>query len=438
MRFWNRHPWLIAAAAAATAWGVAWQVHRAPPPPPAELSAFDADDGSAFVPGTEALAADEMRVTALGTGMPTPYPSDASSSWLVELGNGEIFLFDIGSGSSMNFNALRLAHTSIKGIFLTHLHADHVGAFVPFWISGWMGGGRYEPMPVWGPSGSEPELGTRHFVEHQIASMAWDTASRAGAVPSAGGTADIHEFDFANVQTVYEQNGVKVTAFPQPHGIDGAVGYRLDWNGRSFVYGGDAAPNRWFVEQARGADVIVHEAVVDFATTSAGAGTLGVDVESLAQRILSLHTQPRAVGRVFDLTRPRVAIVDHFYNLPEFESRLQERVSEIYDGRVVYARDLTVLNVTADNIRVRQGALPKLPPRPDERPPLPEHTHQAEHAETPKTSEWLLRGLLDLGDDNFPEFGGPTGPLMKKIMADAAEAMPPGVDPAQLARPPAE
>ena len=51
-----------------------------------------------YYPGTEALAPDEMRVVALGTGMPSPRPSQAAACWLVELGNGDKFLFDIGAG----------------------------------------------------------------------------------------------------------------------------------------------------------------------------------------------------------------------------------------------------------------------------------------------------------------------------------------------------
>ncbi len=48
-----------------------------------------------YFPGTEKLGADEMRVTAVGTGMPTQTPSNKSACFLVELGNG-----DSGRGTS--------------------------------------------------------------------------------------------------------------------------------------------------------------------------------------------------------------------------------------------------------------------------------------------------------------------------------------------------
>ncbi len=62
----------------------------------------------AYFPNTEKLAPDEMRVIALGTGLPTPLTkAQKSSSFMVELGNGEIFLFDCGTGSVENLFAIQ-------------------------------------------------------------------------------------------------------------------------------------------------------------------------------------------------------------------------------------------------------------------------------------------------------------------------------------------
>ena len=53
-----------------------------------------------YYPNTEDLVAEEMRVIACGTGMPTTRAAQAAACFLVELGNGDKVLFDIGSGSS--------------------------------------------------------------------------------------------------------------------------------------------------------------------------------------------------------------------------------------------------------------------------------------------------------------------------------------------------
>ncbi|MCK4732155.1 MAG: hypothetical protein KAT65_06810 [Methanophagales archaeon] len=54
----------------------------------------------AYFPGTEELGKKEMRITALGTGMPNLRPSQASASFLVELGNGDKFFFDMAPAAS--------------------------------------------------------------------------------------------------------------------------------------------------------------------------------------------------------------------------------------------------------------------------------------------------------------------------------------------------
>ena len=77
-----------------------------------------------YFPNTEPLASDEMRVIALGTGRPFVRRGQANCSWLIELGNGEKFVFDFGSGSQANFTALEIPHQDITAYFASHLHAD--------------------------------------------------------------------------------------------------------------------------------------------------------------------------------------------------------------------------------------------------------------------------------------------------------------------------
>ena len=77
-----------------------------------------------------------MRITALGTGMPNGVKKAASISYYVELGNGDKFLFDIGTGSVANLFALRPDFSKIDKVFASHLHVDHVGDFMPLHIAG--------------------------------------------------------------------------------------------------------------------------------------------------------------------------------------------------------------------------------------------------------------------------------------------------------------
>ena len=61
---------------------------------------------------------------------------------------------------------------------------------------------------------------------------------------------------------VLEQGGLRVTAFRVDHApVSPAVGYRFDWRGRSVVVSGDTRKSASLVANARGADLLVHEAL---------------------------------------------------------------------------------------------------------------------------------------------------------------------------------
>ena len=92
-----------------------------------------------FMPGTEILPKNEMRISFLGS---TPWPPtrlQSGTSILVELGTGEAqprrFFFDLGNGSISNAIAMQVPAPLINDIFISHLHSDHFADlpyFYPF------------------------------------------------------------------------------------------------------------------------------------------------------------------------------------------------------------------------------------------------------------------------------------------------------------------
>ena len=274
-----------------------------------------------YFPNTEPLAADEMRVIALGTGRPFVRRAQANTSWLVELGNGDKFVFDFGSGSQTNFTALEIPHQDITAYFATHLHTDHVGDFAQVWIGSWTGG-RVKPLVVYGPSGPEPKYGIEHFVRRQMESFAWDTDTRLGLLPDVGAEVEVHEFDYRQVATVYDQRGIVIKSFPAVHIYDGPVSYRLEWNGLTFVFSGDTTPSRFFVDNAQGADLLIHEC---FNTV---------------------------------LVKPRLAVVYHFFNDFDTAPEIERDIRKHYHGALALAQDLMVFSVTPRDVRTRLAITP--------------------------------------------------------------------------------
>ncbi len=310
------------------------------------------DKPDAWYPRTEKVAANEMFIVALGTGMPTPITrAQKSTAWYVELGNGDIFLFDVGSGSSENLFALRPDFARVDKAFLSHLHTDHVGDVDALWIGGWLSG-RYEPLHIYGPSGSEPELGTEAFVDGLKKAFAWDVRGRSGALPDAGGQLLAHEFDYKQVNDiVYQENGVTITSFPAVHSIDGSVSYRLEWNGLSFVFGGDSYPNKWFIKHAKDADFVIHEC---FYTAEGLAKLLGWGMRQATYVSSYIHTPASAFGKIMSEVKPRLAVGYHTILEPQSLQLLIEAVRTTYDGPLIIADDLMAWTVTKDSIIQRE------------------------------------------------------------------------------------
>ncbi len=306
-----------------------------------------------YYPGTELVGESEMRVTALGTGMPTQTPNQKAACFLVELGNGDHFLFDIGTGSTENIAGLQLDYSKLDKVFAGHLHTDHIGDLHTLWIGGWING-RYTPIHIYGPSGAVPELGTEHLVKHMQETWRWDIQGRSGTLPDAGGRLVAHEFDFSKTHVIYDENDVKITSFPAIHIMDGCVSFRLDWQGLSFVFSSDTRPNKWFIKEAKGADLVVHECFFSAEQWQRITGFTYPDALWVTNYI---HTPPGAFGKVMAAVKPRHAVAYHFWNHPDILPETLEEVRKTYDGPLTLADDLTVFNVTKDHIEVREATI---------------------------------------------------------------------------------
>jgi ribonuclease Z len=342
-----------------------------------------------YVPNSEALAPDEMRIVACGTGMPTARPKQAASCWLVELGNGDKFLFDLGTGSAERISALQIPYNFLDKVFLSHLHTDHFGDLASLFVGGALAG-RQKPLQVWGPSGDTPERGTKYAVEHLLKALTWDLDGRKGLTDPRGYHITAHEFDYKQVnKAVYEQNGVTIRSWPAVHSLDGAVSFSLEWNGLKFVFGGDTYPNKWYDEFAKNADVAIHEcfvsvpAMVDkFKFTPQGALSVGTQI----------HTAPEAFGKVMSRIKPRLAIAYHFFNDFDTAPDNLRRVRTTYDGPLSLATDYMVWNVTKKEIRARMAVVDEdvWPPPATEKPLAPDPSQRIPY------SKFIVEGKLDL------------------------------------------
>ncbi len=349
------------------------------------VAIVDGQYPASYFPNTELLGADEMRITALGTGMPNQTRAAVSISYLVELGNGDKFLFDMGSGSMANLFSLRPDFSKLDKVFASHLHIDHVGDFMGLHIGGWLSG-RYTPIHIYGPSGSTPELGTKAFVEGMQKGYAWDLATRSGALPDKGAQIVVHEFDYTQEnEVVYQENGVTIRSWPAIHSLDGSVSYSLEWSGLKYVFGGDTYPNKWYIKYAADADVASHEAFLPPKTLAA---YFGWDLAQATYVSTRIHTEPQAFGKVMSAVKPRLAVGYHSVQSPENNAAIMGGIRKTYDGPLALARDLMVINLTEKDIRVRMAIVDEYVLPPD----VTEAYKKAPRTDQKSPSEYILGG----------------------------------------------
>jgi ribonuclease Z len=305
-----------------------------------------------YYPGTEELKPEEMRIIACGTGMPQPRLKQAGACFLVELGNGDKFVFDMGKGSTERLAALGIPTDQLDKVFISHLHFDHAGDFPSFWLARGVNAAR-QPLNLWGPGGGQnAEWGTKGWSEAIKKAWSWDVATRESSGDPRSTQLTVTEINWKNVNKLfYDKNGVKIYSIPTIH-VDQSIGYILKWNGLTFAYSGDGAPNKWFLEHAKGADLSIHETMLPpdlwvekysmSHEAAIGSGTQG-------------HTTPAALGKIMDITKPRMAVATHFQNDFDTAELVRREIRTQYEGPLNLATDFMVWNITKDKLRTRMA-----------------------------------------------------------------------------------
>jgi ribonuclease Z len=312
-----------------------------------------APDRYVYYPGTEVLAKDEVRVVACGTGMPDARRGQASACFLFEFGNGEKIIFDIGTGSMRNINSLMIPAEYLTKIILSHLHTDHWGDLASLWAGGWTAG-RPVPLEVWGPSGQTPEMGTKHAIEGFLQAYNWDYQTRAYKITPIPGSINVHEFDYKAVnKVIYKDKGITVRSIPAIHTGDGPVSFIIEYAGMKLVFGGDTSPNKWFVEHAKNADFVIHEA---FGTPEFFVKDYNQPPQLAWRACCEFHTSPQAFGKIMSTIKPRHAVSYHSFE--EAFDGIRAGIRETYDGPLSVAMDMMVWNITKDKIVERMAVSP--------------------------------------------------------------------------------
>jgi ribonuclease Z len=255
---------------------------------------------------------------------------------LVEAGPHRI-LVDAGRGAIQRLMQAGGADLvpALDLVLITHLHSDHVVGLPDVWLTGWIFG-RSRPLPVRGPAG------TAAMMENLAKAFAFDIQMRRDAderFPAAGIETDARD---VTPGLVFDADGLKVTAFDLDHGpVKPALGYRVDYRGRSAVFSGDTRPSEALVLAAGGVDVLVHEVIAPKVEWTRAK----VKDPERIQKIIDHHTTPEDAGRVFARVKPRLAVYSHIVPSPAGGQDLTGPTRKTYSGPLAVGYDLMQIEV---------------------------------------------------------------------------------------------
>lgn len=314
---------------------------------------------------TSLVADDALRVAVCGSGSPLPDPDRAEPCFLVIAG-GRIMLVDAGSGSWRVAARWPLPARRLDAALLTHFHSDHIADLPIANMQSWVDG-RVAPLQVYGGPGVE------RVVAGFNEAFAPDASYRAGhhgadfmppsaAIMSARLVANAAGGPLTGAETaiVIDEGGLRVTAFAVEHPpVTPAYGYRIDYKGRSVVISGDTHVTPSVGRMAKGADVLIHEAIdepliAQMADAAAGAGRDRLD--KVLGDIQTYHASPVEAAAVGREAGVRLVVLNHL--APALPGWLGERhhlrdvPKEGAPVRVAFDGMLITLPLNSSEVRV--------------------------------------------------------------------------------------
>ena len=206
--------------------------------------------------GDRTLAAnDSLRIYVCGSA--SPLGMGQAQACIAVVTPDHFYLIDSGAGSTQNINRLRLPTGRLQGLLLTHFHSDHIAEIYEVNLGSWVNA-RPAPLTVYGPEGVQAVV--KAINEGYRMDRLYRVAHHGEALlaPELG----VLAAQPISVGQVLQDGDLKITAYMAEHPpIHPAVGYRIDYRGRSVVVSGDSNVSANTIEVADGADLLLHDAL---------------------------------------------------------------------------------------------------------------------------------------------------------------------------------
>jgi ribonuclease Z len=329
------------------------------------LGLFAQAADAAFSADAIASAPDGLTAAFCGTGSPLPDRTRAGPCFAVVAG-GRLFVFDVGDGATETLSLMGLSPGRIEAVFLTHMHSDHIDGLGGLAVQRWAIAGAHEPLALYGGEGVE-RVAAGYNEAYAVDAQHRTAHHGADVVPPGGAGFSAHRFIIPEGDdhvVVLDGAGVRITAFKVDHGpVREAVGYRIDYKGRSIVVSGDTSASPVLTRQAQGVDLLVHEALAPelvsiMERTSRRHGQTGV--EHIFHDIPDYHTSPEAAADIAEQAHVGALALTHL--IPPLPVSIMEGpflsdARRRYHGPLWIMRDGDIITLPASGGMTRRNVL---------------------------------------------------------------------------------
>ncbi len=305
------------------------------------------------VAATSPPAARGMRAFLLGTqGGPNFNLARGESANVVVI-DDRLYMVDCGYGALGALVRANLNYRDIGHVFLTHLHDDHAADVVSLMGHQWTGG-RVKPTIIHGPAGTRRLVAAAirfNEVNEEIRRIDEARSARIASLFRAQEVAatTTPQLIFSDIDLAVR--AVENTHYPadaKRHTAQRSLSLRFESRGRSIVFSGDTAYSQNLVQLARGADILVCEAMHVAATRSSfdervKAGAYADNPEGIWAHIVGAHTPLDVAGRMAREAGVRTLVLNHLipggWN-PELDDEFYRReAAREFSGTIIVGRD---------------------------------------------------------------------------------------------------
>ena len=270
-----------------------------------------------------------VAVQILGSGAPGFVRDRANTSYLLWVGNQAKILLDAGGGAYVRFGQAGAKFSDLSMILVSHLHPDHVSDLPGVLWSGRMT--RNDTLPIIGPSGDEAAPSFSDFIQRLFDPRTGSFEVLASVMPNSTGPGvklqpSVIDVTRPEPVTVFDRDGMRVTALGIPHGNLPNLAYRVQTQGKTVVFSSDQnGTNPHFADFAKGANLLILHLAI------------GVGANNPNQAL------PAVVGQMAQAAKPGRLVLSHIANF-DLDAAVAD-VKRNYTGPLTVGADLQCTQV---------------------------------------------------------------------------------------------